>query len=1042
LKNSGDGATSEELTFHFDQLTVANGTGRASWDLLKADSEGPPLPSGMTFAPLPVPIADGLSLELSRSGQPTETIALDSFSLLLGSEFGAGPRLNVAAALCNSSPDLFQALTTGRTYDTAVLRETNSSGQVDAVWVMSHASVADDTVSSASQGTTESLTFGFAQITEGVDAESASWDVAKAVAQGPPVPSSISFAPFPVPVNHGLTLQLSGMGLPTENIALEDFQFHISSSSSTGGEPLLFESDVTADLSDASPDLLRVVTGGLSYDKAVLTETNALGPDDAAWVMKDITIRSDVLSSSGDGVAKHNLNLSFAQITEANGAGNASWDLTKADAEGPLVPTGLSFAPLPVPADHTLTLQLSRAGQPTETIALDRYQFDVQQDDSEANEGTLDVKAALSGNSPDFFKALTRGLAYDTAVLEETNASGQIDAAWVMSHVVIREDTQTNRGDGTSAEDLSFQFDQFTEANSAQSASWNLAANVPAGPAVPAGVSFAPLPVTADEGLTLQRSRMGQLTQTIILDSFQFNNDLTRLQVSAALTDSSPVLSQAAMSGLAYDTADLEEKNSSGQVETVWVLCNVSVIDNGSAGDGTGVLNEFLAITFDQITKATGAGSASRDMTQGPPVPTGLSFAPAPVPVNHGLTLQLSGLGLTTENIALDGFQFGFQNPVQTGSGGLSTAGIPNLSDLDVTAAISEVSPALFKSLANRLTYHAAVLTEMNASGQTVAVWALENVRVSGDVPQDIQGLSTVELTFHFDQLTEATGSGRASWDVLKADAEGPPLPSGVSFAPLARYAPVITISAGPFTYDGTTRAATATATALDRTALSGDFSFTYYTGTVASGTGTSTAPAQAGKYTVIAHFHSTDPNYSDGNSAPLTFAIAKATLTITADNQTKIAAEANPAFTVSYSGFISGEGPALLGGALTFSTPATAGSPPGAYAIVPAGLNSTDYAITFVNGTLIVLSTTQATTSLVSLVDSGGLANDIRQSLDNQLQAPLDSIKRGNQLAAANQLAAFANHFRAQSGKQIDPVLANTLLVYAQRIAEVLGGR
>jgi hypothetical protein len=42
-----------------------------------------------------------------------------------------------------------------------------------------------------------------------------------------------------------------------------------------------------------------------------------------------------------------------------------------------------------------------------------------------------------------------------------------------------------------------------------------------------------------------------------------------------------------------------------------------------------------------------------------------------------------------------------------------------------------------------------------------------------------------------------------------------------------------------------------------------------------------------------------------------------------------------------------------VLGGALTFNTTATTGSPVGSYPIVPSGLTSPNYNITFVNGTL-----------------------------------------------------------------------------------------
>jgi hypothetical protein len=75
--------------------------------------------------------------------------------------------------------------------------------------------------------------------------------------------------------------------------------------------------------------------------------------------------------------------------------------------------------------------------------------------------------------------------------------------------------------------------------------------------------------------------------------------------------------------------------------------------------------------------------------------------------------------------------------------------------------------------------------------------------------------------------------------------------------------------------------------------------------------------------------------------------------LTITAENKTKVYGAPNPPFAVTYAGFVGGDGPASLGGTLSFTTNATAGSNVGMYTITPGGLTSANYAIQFVNGTL-----------------------------------------------------------------------------------------
>jgi len=82
---------------------------------------------------------------------------------------------------------------------------------------------------------------------------------------------------------------------------------------------------------------------------------------------------------------------------------------------------------------------------------------------------------------------------------------------------------------------------------------------------------------------------------------------------------------------------------------------------------------------------------------------------------------------------------------------------------------------------------------------------------------------------------------------------------------------------------------------------------------------------------------------------------IAPAPLTIAADDKTKTAGQPNPPFTATSTGFKLGQTVADLTGALSFTTPATTGSPAGSYPITPGGVSSTNYAITFVDGQLVV---------------------------------------------------------------------------------------
>ncbi|MGB4776030.1 MAG: MBG domain-containing protein, partial [Daejeonella sp.] len=85
-------------------------------------------------------------------------------------------------------------------------------------------------------------------------------------------------------------------------------------------------------------------------------------------------------------------------------------------------------------------------------------------------------------------------------------------------------------------------------------------------------------------------------------------------------------------------------------------------------------------------------------------------------------------------------------------------------------------------------------------------------------------------------------------------------------------------------------------------------------------------------------------------------FDINKATLTITADNKSKVQGTVNPAFTASYSGFINQEDSNILTQEVVFVTDAETASVPGDYVIIPSGAAADNYTITYVNGTLTIV--------------------------------------------------------------------------------------
>jgi hypothetical protein len=160
-----------------------------------------------------------------------------------------------------------------------------------------------------------------------------------------------------------------------------------------------------------------------------------------------------------------------------------------------------------------------------------------------------------------------------------------------------------------------------------------------------------------------------------------------------------------------------------------------------------------------------------------------------------------------------------------------------------------------------------------------------------------------------------------------------------------------ITLGSLSQTYSGTARPATATTIPSGLTV-----SFTY--------NGTATVPTNAGSYTVIGTIN--DANYT--GSATNTLVINKVTLTVMADNKTKIYGMPNPPLTASYNGFVGGENANVLVSPVVLNTTATTTSDAGKYPITAGGAAAANYTIQYVNGTLQVFSAPQLAGANVSM--------------------------------------------------------------------------
>ena len=135
-----------------------------------------------------------------------------------------------------------------------------------------------------------------------------------------------------------------------------------------------------------------------------------------------------------------------------------------------------------------------------------------------------------------------------------------------------------------------------------------------------------------------------------------------------------------------------------------------------------------------------------------------------------------------------------------------------------------------------------------------------------------------------------------------------------------------------------------------------------YYAGSSARGTALNGAPTAAGTYTVVATFAGS-ADYTPA-SAQATFAITPAKLTVTANNATRVYGAANPTFTDTITGFVTGDTLASLTTPPTVTTTATTASPAGSYAITASGAVDPNYTISYVAGTLTISPDATTTTA------------------------------------------------------------------------------
>jgi hypothetical protein len=272
------------------------------------------------------------------------------------------------------------------------------------------------------------------------------------------------------------------------------------------------------------------------------------------------------------------------------------------------------------------------------------------------------------------------------------------------------------------------------------------------------------------------------------------------------------------------------------------------------------------------------------------------------------------------------------------------------------------------------------------------------------------------------------------------------------------RATPTVTVTDGGGVYNGSPFPATDSVKGVSGSAgstLEGvGLTLAYYAGPSATGTALSGAPSAAGTYTVVATFvGSTD--YTSA-SATTTFTITPATLsvlTVAVNSTTRVYGAPNPTFTVSYTGFVAGDGPSVLGGQLTFSTTAIATSAPGTYTVSASGLTAANYQIQYVSGTLTIVANTyqivpDALDPTKSVLVVGGSSSDesiivAPGSRHGTLALIINCVKQDNIAAPAGTVFSRVRIYGGAGNDllQVSPLLTLVGELYADSGNDVLLG-
>jgi Ice-binding-like/MBG domain (YGX type)/Domain of unknown function (DUF4214)/SdrD B-like domain len=232
--------------------------------------------------------------------------------------------------------------------------------------------------------------------------------------------------------------------------------------------------------------------------------------------------------------------------------------------------------------------------------------------------------------------------------------------------------------------------------------------------------------------------------------------------------------------------------------------------------------------------------------------------------------------------------------------------------------------------------------------GALPTLTATYNGFVNGDTAANLTKLPTL--------TTNATAASPVSGNPYSITAAGAVDPDyAISYVP-----GTLTVTQAPLTITAddkskTLGAALPTLTASYVGFVNNDTAASLTTPPTLTTTATASSSVAGSPYPITAS-NAVDSNYAISYApGTLTVTSTQAHLIITANDQTNVYGAAQPALTVSYSGFINGDTAASLTTAPTLTTNGPTGSHVGVYSITASGAVDPNYTITYVVGTLTV---------------------------------------------------------------------------------------